>query len=74
MDTPHHYTQGTYEPLNVMEAWSTPGEYRGFLKLTVLKYINRYQKKHGLLDLAKAKDYLEKLIAYEEKEAGIPPF
>lgn len=74
MDTPHHYTQGTYEPLKVMEAWSTPEEYRGFLKLNVLKYINRYQKKHGLLDLAKAKDYLEDLIAYEEKEASNPPF
>lgn len=74
MDTPHHYTQGTYEPLKVMEAWSTPEEYRGFLKINVLKYINRYQKKHGLLDLAKAKDYLEKLIAYEEKEASNPPF
>lgn len=50
----------------------TSDETRGFLKGNVFKYITRYRRKGGTIDLMKAREYidrliqLEKSIAYEE--------
>lgn len=34
----------------------------GYLEGNIIKYVSRYDKKGGLVDLQKAKHYLEKLI------------
>ena len=39
----------------------------GFLEGNIVKYISRYKSKGGLVDLYKARHYLEKLIEVEEK-------
>jgi hypothetical protein len=39
----------------------------GFLEGNIIKYISRYKSKGGLVDLYKARHYLEKLIEVEEK-------
>lgn len=43
---------------------------RGFLKGNILKYVTRYESKDGTKDLLKAKEYLKRLIAFEEAEKG----
>jgi len=39
----------------------------GFLEGNIVKYITRYKEKGGVVDLEKAKHYLEKLIELENK-------
>lgn len=57
-DTPSHYPDGTYEPINVIEAWGL-----GFSLGNVLKYIARAGKKGDRLeDLQKALYYLQREI------------
>ena len=43
---------------------------KGFLKSNILKYVTRYESKDGTKDLLKAKEYLKRLIAFEEAEKG----
>lgn len=38
----------------------------GFLAGNVIKYVARYKHKDGMLDLEKARHYLEKLIEWEK--------
>jgi hypothetical protein len=65
---PPHYKVGGIEAIDYMKAKSTPEEFRGHLRLTVLKYISRTgHKDDALQDLKKARWYLNKLI--EELEA-----
>jgi len=40
----------------------------GFCEGNVIKYVSRYQKKHGVADLKKAVHYLEILIADNEEQ------
>lgn len=56
VDHPAHYGGDTvYETIKVLEAWSTPDEFYGFLKLTIIKYQSRLGKKNVLnQDLKKA--------------------
>ena len=59
-----------HQPLDVMQEWMSPEEYRGFLRGNVIKYIARYQRKGGVRDLAKMLDYGERLIILEaQREA-----
>ena len=51
-----------------MEDQLTPEEYRGYAKGQVLKYITRERGKNGLEDLKKAQWYLNRLIAYLDKQ------
>lgn len=64
MDTidPKHYEKGTYEAINVIEAWGL-----NFSLGNVLKYISRAGKKGDLLeDLKKARWYLDREIKRHE--------
>jgi hypothetical protein len=57
---PEHYGTGTYEAINVIEAWNL-----GFCLGNVLKYLSRAGKKdpeREIEDLEKAKWYLERHI------------
>jgi hypothetical protein len=65
IDSPAHYggKGNVYEAINIIEAYNMD-----FVEGNVLKYLLRYKKKNGLEDLRKAKWYLERLIANEERE------
>ena len=62
---PNHYVFGGIEIIEYLKAKLTAEEYRGFLKVNVLKYISRKDDKNGLEDLKKYKWYLDKLIDFE---------
>lgn len=60
---PEHYqsTDGI-ECIDVIRLISNRDEFRGFLKGNIIKYIWRYDDKGGVVDLEKAKTYLQWLI------------
>jgi len=60
-----HYS-GEIQPVDYAEAqgWA-PGAYQ----FSIIKYVTRYQKKAGILDLEKAKWFIEKLIKFEQNRA-----
>lgn len=64
---PSHYKSDTIECIDAMKACSTPEEFRGHLKLTVLKYLWREDKKGDgdqarVENLEKAAWYLDRLV------------
>lgn len=63
---PKHYNY-TIQPWEYMESVFTENEYRGYLRGNIIKYISRYPEKGGVVDLEKAKHYLEELIKWEQK-------
>lgn len=52
------------------EMFSTD-EFRGYLKMNVIKYLYRYESKGGEEDLEKAKRYIEELIKLERTVAEV---
>jgi len=67
-----HYKVGAIDPCQYVEAMGT-AEFRGACVLNILKYITRYPYKGmPLMDLAKAQDYLSKLIEHEKAKATDP--
>lgn len=67
---PLHYTQGSIECIDAIEASMPPAEFRGAMKANIIKYLWRYEHKNGLEDLKKARFYLERMIASYEKDIG----
>ncbi len=67
---PSHYTQGSIECIDAIEASMEPAEFRGAMKANIIKYLWRYKHKNGLEDLKKARFYLERMIASYEKDIG----
>ena len=59
---PSHYTQGSIECIDAIEASMTKEEACGYLKGCVMKYVWRYRHKGGVEDLEKARWYLDRLI------------
>ena len=64
---PSHYKSDTIECIDAMKACSTPEEFRGHLKLTVMKYLWREDKKGEgdqarVENLEKAAWYLDRLV------------
>lgn len=60
---PSHYHDGTYvDPIRYGKEHFTHEEMKGFYKMNIIKYVTRSDKKNGLEDLIKAKNYLEMLI------------
>lgn len=63
-----HY-EGGIDPITFGQDNLSPEEMNGFYKMNVIKYVARCDRKNGLEDLQKARDYLNLLIAsYEEKD------
>jgi len=63
VNSPDHYTEGSMEAINVMEAKLTQEQYRGYLQGAVLKYLLRCNYKGKRIeDLSKAQWYLNKLV------------
>ncbi len=59
---PSHYTTGSIECIDAIEAALTPEEFRGYCKGNVLSYVWRENNKGRIEDLRKARWYLERLI------------
>ncbi|WP_245578904.1 DUF3310 domain-containing protein [Inquilinus limosus] len=60
-----HYTDMPIQPLDYIMANGIP-----FPEGNVIKYVSRWRKKGGIQDLKKARDMLDKLIAFEEKKGA----
>lgn len=67
---PSHYTDGTIECIEAIEAELTPEEYRGYLKGNIAKYIWRERSKGGITSLKKAQWYLDRLVQFDEIQNG----
>lgn len=67
---PSHYMgSGGIQAMDVMKAFMPPERYAGFCQGNIIKYILRYKRKNGVLDLEKCRDYLDELIETEKKIA-----
>lgn len=58
----HYKKLGAYQPWEVLRAWLTPEEFRGYMKGTAIAYLAREQDKGGDLDIKKATHTLQGLI------------
>lgn len=67
---PSHYTSGTIECIEAIEASMSADEFQGFLKGNCMKYLWRYRQKGGLQDLLKSEWYQTRLIAFVETQAA----
>lgn len=67
IDHPHHYTQGIYECIEVMEDVFGVEAVKNFCKLNAFKYIWRSNEKNGIEDIEKAIWYLNKLADIEQR-------
>lgn len=60
-----HYLDLDIQPWDADQAWSTPDQFQGFLLLTAINYLARFNStapgKGGLLDVQKAIHTLQKL-------------
>jgi len=63
---PPHYTDGSIECIDAIEAQLTPEEWRGYLKGNIAKYAWRERHKGGTESLKKARFYLNRLIMFDE--------
>jgi hypothetical protein len=64
--SPSHYTQGSIECIDAIEAALTPEEFRGMCKGNALKYIWRERHKGGDESIEKAIWYLKRLLSTRE--------
>jgi hypothetical protein len=62
---PEHYKSKSKETIERLQDNLTQGEFKGYLKGNILKYLDRYEHKNGVEDLRKANWYLNKLIELE---------
>ena len=69
---PDHYTQGSFEVIDVIEDNLTCEGMEGYCAGNVMKYVMRYRYKNGVEDLKKARWYLDRLIAELEAEESVP--
>jgi hypothetical protein len=69
VNNPPHYTQGGIETIDIMEAKSTPEEFKGHLKLTAMKYLTRAgHKESELQDAKKTQWYVNRWVKTIEKQ------
>ena len=67
---PSHYTDGSIECIEALEAELTADEFRGYMKGNIAKYIWRERMKGGVQSLKKAQWYLDRLIQFDEAQNG----
>ena len=65
----HYKKLGAYQPWEVLKAWLTPEEFRGYMKGTAIAYLAREQSKGGDLDIAKAMHTLAGFLEMAEVPA-----
>ncbi|MDM8212800.1 DUF3310 domain-containing protein [Enterococcus hirae] len=64
---PDYYQKGTIDVIEAFRLTATKEQFRGGMKLNVMKYIMRYENKNGIEDLEKAREYIDRLIKAEER-------
>jgi hypothetical protein len=64
---PEHYKSKSKETIERLQDNLTAGEFKGYLKGNILKYLDRYEHKNGVEDLNKMQWYLNKLIELESE-------
>ena len=67
---PSHYkTKGGFEAIDLIEAFTEdlPG-YEGYLAGSAMKYLCRYKKKNGLVDVKKSAWFVNELIKHLEEQ------
>lgn len=62
IDHPAHYSQGSIECIDAIEAALTPEEFKGFCKGNAMKYEWREKHKGGAESIKKAIWYLQRLL------------
>ena len=63
INSPWHYTRGSMEPIDAIEGLGV-----AYHEGNVIKYVSRWKYKGGLIDLRKARWYLDRLIENAERE------
>ena len=65
----HYHLEGLegVESIDILRAVAGQEMFKGFCLCNILKYIIRAEKKNGIEDYRKAKQYLEWLIELEEE-------
>lgn len=58
----HYRKLGAHQPWEVLRAWLTPEEFRGYMKGQAIAYLARERDKGGDEDIAKAAHYLRGLL------------
>ena len=66
--TPDYYKMGGVETIDYLHAFLTEDEFNGFCKGNVIKYVSRANRKNGVEDIKKARDYIRYLITSMEGE------
>jgi hypothetical protein len=69
VEHPTHYNKGKIEVIDFIE-----DQQLDFNAGNVVKYVCRYDMKGGVEDLQKARFYLDRLIAQQEKRVDAIPF
>lgn len=70
---PSHYTNGSIECIEAIEAALTPEEFRGYLKGCAMKYIWRERMKGGTESIDKARWYVQRLLGGASSGVKVPP-
>jgi hypothetical protein len=70
VNSPPHYNTGGIECIEAIEAMLSAEEFRGYLRATAFAYRWRYRHKNGIEDLLKARWYEDRLLAFEQDNAG----
>ena len=60
--TPDYYKAEGVETIDYLHAFLTEDEFNGFCKGNIIKYVSRANRKNGIEDIRKARDYIRYLI------------
>lgn len=63
--TPSHYSSGGIDVIDFSKLHFSKAEVKGFMRISALKYLTRYDRKNGIEDLKKAIHFTEMLIDLE---------
>jgi hypothetical protein len=65
INKPSHYHKGGIDVIGFAELHYSKAELKGFYRINIIKYVDRYDTKGGLKSLEKAEFYLKKLMELE---------
>jgi hypothetical protein len=65
INAPKHYHKNGIDVIGFAELHYSKEELKGFYRINIIKYVDRYDTKGGLKSLEKAEFYLKKLMELE---------
>lgn len=66
--TPDYHKSGGVETIDYLHAFLTEDEFNGFRKGNIIKYVSRANRKNGIEDIRKARDYIHYLTTSMKEE------